>query len=223
MTPYLETMVLTFKLALTTTVILSLIGIPLAYWIAYTKMKGKFFIETLVSMPIVLPPSVIGFYLLVAFSPEHTFGKLLETYMNIHRAFSFKGLVIASVLYSLPFMIRPIQSGFENLNPSIREAAYTLGKSRLSTIMTVLIPNIKPAVITGLILTFAHTIGEFGIVLMIGGNIPGETRVASIAIFEEMETLNYTAANFYSLTLFAITFLILLSVYAINRKYIQAP
>ncbi|MFI5251938.1 MAG: molybdate ABC transporter permease subunit [Bacteroidota bacterium] len=223
MDSFIQTLVLTFKLAVTTTTILFVLGIPLANWLAYSKFKAKFLIETIVSMPIVLPPSVLGFYLLTAFSPQNSFGKLLESWFSLRLVFSFEGLVVASIIYSLPFMVRPIQAGLEHIPASIREASYTMGKSRLITLWRVLLPNIKPALITGVILTFAHTVGEFGIVLMIGGNIPGETRVASIAIYDEMEALHYGAANMYSLTLFLITFLILLAVFFVNKKYFQTP
>src|SRR5215813_8975233 len=163
---------LTAKLALITTFILFLLSIPLSYWLAYTKIKGKSVIEAIVSMPLVLPPSVLGFYLLLAFSPSHSFGKFLEDYFDVRLVFSFPGLVIASLIYSLPFMVHPIQSGFTGLSPALREASYTLGKSKWETIINILLPNMRSSLITGIVLTFAHTIGEFGIVLMIGGNIP---------------------------------------------------
>lgn len=209
-------LILTFKLALLTTVILLLIGIPLGYWLAYTRRRIKPVIETLVSMPLVLPPTVLGFYLLIAFSPSNAFGSWLDAFLGLRLVFSFEGLVLASLLYSLPFMVHPIQSGFANLAPSLREASYVLGKSRWQTIFRVLIPNIRPSILTGVVLAFAHTVGEFGVVLMIGGNIPGETRVASIAIYDQVEALNYGAANTYSLILFAITFSILLLVFLVN-------
>ncbi len=214
-------LVLTFQLALITTLILVLLGIPLAYWLAYTRHKIKPVIETLVSMPLVLPPTVLGFYLLLAFSPANAFGQWLDQWLGLRLVFSFPGLVVASVLYSLPFMVQPIQAGFANLPGSLAEAAATLGKSRTTTLLKVLLPNIKPALLTGIVLSFAHTIGEFGVVLMIGGNIPGQTRVASIAIYDEVEALNYGVANAYSLVLFAITFCILLTVYLINGGYLK--
>lgn len=216
-----QPLLLTFKLALITTCLLLVIAIPIAYWLAYTKSKVKPILETLVSMPLVLPPTVLGFYLLIAFSPANTFGNWLDTYMGLRLIFSFEGLVFASVLYSLPFMVHPIQAGFSNLNSTIAEASYMLGKSKTTTMFKVLLPNIKPSLLTGIVLSFAHTIGEFGVVLMIGGNIPGKTKVASIAIYDEVETLNYTAANWYSIILFAITFSILLLVYLINGGYLK--
>ncbi len=214
-------LILTFKLAIITTAILVMIGIPLAYWLAFTKTKLKPVLETLVSMPLVLPPTVLGFYLLVAFSPSNGFGNWLHELLGIKLIFSFGGLVLASVIYSLPFMIQPIQAGLAALPPHLKEASYTMGKSQFTTLIKVLIPNIKPALLTGIVLSFAHTIGEFGVVLMIGGNIPGKTKVASIAIYDEVEALNYGSANMYSLILFAITFIILLSVYLVNGGYLK--
>lgn len=211
---------LTFKLATVTTLILCLIGIPFAWWLSQTKMRFKSVLETLVSMPLVLPPSVLGFYLLLAFSPTHWFGAWIEHIAGLKLAFSFQGLVLASVIFSFPFLVHPVQSGFQNLSPSLSEAAYTLGKSRWQTFLYVLLPNIKPQLLAGVVLAFAHTIGEFGVVLMIGGNMPGQTRVASIAIYDEVEALNYAAANFYALVLFGVCFTILLTVYLLNKKFI---
>ncbi len=217
----LQPLWLTFKLAAVTTGILLVIGIPLAYWLAYSPRKLKYAIETLVSMPLVLPPTVLGFYLLVAFSPKFYLGNFLETQFGIRLVFSFAGLVIGSVLFSLPFMVNPIKAGFQNLPVSLMEAAYTLGKSKSETLWKVLLPNIRPALLTGIVMAFAHTIGEFGVVLMLGGNIPGETRVASIAIYGEVEALNYAAAGYYSLILFILSFLILFTLYWFNRKSLR--
>lgn len=214
-------LLLTFKLALITTLVLFILAIPLAYWLAYTKSKLKPIIETLVSMPLVLPPTVIGFYLLIAFSPSNAFGNWINEWLGLRLVFSFEGLLLASVFYSLPFMVHPIQSGFTNLPKSLKEMSYILGKTRFTTIIKVLLPNIKPALLTGIVLAFAHTIGEFGVVLMIGGNIPGKTKVASIAIYDEVEALNYSAANTYSIILFALTFAILLLVYLFNNGYLK--
>ncbi len=214
-------LILTFKLALITTAILLILGIPLAYWLAYSKSRIKPVIETLVSMPLVLPPTVLGFYLLVAFSPNNAFGNWLNEWLGLRLIFSFEGLVIASVIYSLPFMVQPIQSGLAGLPSHFKEASYILGKSRLITVFKILLPNIRPALLTGIVLSFAHTIGEFGVVLMIGGNIPGKTKVASIAIYDEVEALNYDTAHTYSLILLVITFSILLTVYLINGRYLK--
>ena len=212
---------LTFRLAAATTLVLLVISLPIAYWLAYSRSRAKPVVETLVSMPLVLPPTVLGFYLLIAFSPSSALGSWIDKYLGFQLVFSFEGLVLASVIYSLPFMVHPIQAGLANLPSSLKDAAYVLGKSRLTTLTRVLLPNIKPAILTGLVLSFAHTIGEFGVVLMIGGNIPGKTRVASIAIYDQVEALQYGAANFYSMILFAVTFVILLAVYLINGGYLK--
>lgn len=216
-----EPLLLTFKLAALTTLILCLLGIPLAWWLAFTRCRLKAVAETLVAMPLVLPPSVLGFYLLLAFSPQSALGAFLDSHFQLRLVFSFTGLVIGSVLFSLPFMVQPVQSGFQSLPASLAEAAYTLGKSRWQTLRHVLLPNIKPALLSGIVLSFAHTVGEFGVVLMIGGNIPGETRVASIAIFTEVESLNYASANFYAGVLFAVSFAVLLTVYLVNKRFLR--
>ena len=219
---FFQTMKLTFELAGITTLILLCIGIPLGYYLSQTTSRIKPAIEAIVSMPLVLPPSVLGFYLLLAFSPKNFLGTWLDETFNIRLVFSFEGLIIASVIFSLPFMVHPIQSGFNSLSKSLQEASYILGKSKLQTIWFVLLPNMKPSVLTGMVITFAHTVGEFGVVLMIGGNIKDETRVASIAIYDEVEALNYTLANQYAFTLFVISFTILLFVYAINKKMVRS-
>ena len=216
-----EPLILTFQLALVTTVILLLLSIPLALWLVNSKSRLKPVIATLVSMPLVLPPTVLGFYFLIAFSPGNAFGKWIDEWLGIQLVFSFTGLVLASVLYSLPFMVHPLQSGFAALPKSLTEASYVMGKSKWTTLWKIQFPNIKSSLLTGIVLAFAHTVGEFGVVLMIGGNIPGKTRVASIAIYDEVEALNYASANFYSAILFAITFIILLTVYLINGGYLK--
>jgi molybdate transport system permease protein len=213
---------LTLKLAILTTVILFIISIPIAHWLAYTKFRIKILIEAIIGMPIVLPPSVLGFYLLVAFSPANGLGKFLQEYFNLQLVFSFPGLVIGSLIYSLPFMIYPIQSGFAALPSSLREASFVLGKNKSRTLVNVLLPNIKSSLLTGIVLTFAHTVGEFGVVLMIGGNIPGQTKVASIAIYDQVELLNYHDANMYALILFVFAFLILLSLFFINNRFAKS-
>ncbi len=219
---FFQTMKLTFELAGITTLILLFIGIPLGYFLSQTKSRLKPIIEALVSMPLVLPPSVLGFYLLLAFSPKNSFGSWLDETFDLRLVFSFEGLVIASVIFSLPFMVHPIQSGFSSLSKSLKEASFILGKSRLETLWYVLLPNIKPSLLTGIVISFAHTVGEFGVVLMIGGNIVGETKVASIAIYDEVEALNYDLANQYAFTLFIISFVILLFVYMINKKMLKS-
>jgi len=216
-----QPLILTFQLALVTTVLLLIVSIPLSYWLAYTKSRIKPIIEALVSMPLVLPPTVLGFYLLIAFSPSNSFGQWLDQYLGLRLIFSFQGLVFASIIYSLPFMVHPIQAGFSKLSTNIIEASYVLGKSKTTTLFKVLLPNMKPSLLTGIVLAFAHTIGEFGVVLMIGGNLPGKTKVASIAIYDEVEAMNYSAANNYSIILFALTFSILLVVYLVNGGYFK--
>jgi molybdate transport system permease protein len=216
-----EPLILTFHLAFVATCILLVLGIPIAYFLAATRTKFKPVLEAFISLPLVLPPSVLGFYLLLTFSPNSALGAFLQNSLDIRLAFTFTGLVVASVLYSLPFMVHPIQAGLEALPLSLKEASYVLGKSKTETLFRILLPNIKPALLTGIVLSFAHTIGEFGLVLMIGGSIPGETKVASIAIYDEVETLNYEAAHIYSFILLLISFSILLLVYVINKRLIK--
>jgi molybdate transport system permease protein len=215
----LEPLWLTLKLAVVTTAILFIISIPLSYWLSQKKNYFKTIVETIVSMPLILPPSVIGFYLLLAFSPSSTLGKFLENNFDVRLVFSFPGLVIASIIYSLPFMVHPLQSGFSALSPTLSEASFSLGKTKFQTLVKVLLPNIRSSILSALVLTFAHTIGEFGVVLMIGGNIPGETKVASIAIFDEVEAMNYGSANMYALILFITAFIILITVYLSKQRF----
>jgi molybdate transport system permease protein len=216
---FMQTLWVTFKLAASTTIILVIIGLPLAYFLAYSRFKFQPFVEALVSMPLVLPPSVIGYYILVVYSPQNWFGNWLNQSMGVRLAFSFQGILIASVIFSLPFMIQPLQNGLRSLPKSYREAAYTLGKSKLETFVKVLLPNIRPSLITAIALTFAHCIGEFGIVLIVGGNMPGQTRVASIAIYDEVQSLNFDIANKYAFILFSISFILLTIIYSINKKH----
>jgi molybdate transport system permease protein len=216
---FAQTLWLTLKLATFTTIILVVIGLPFSYWLTYTRIKMKPLIEALVSMPMVLPPSVIGYYMLVIYSPRNWFGDWLGRAFDVRLAFSFEGILIASVIFSLPFMIQPLHNGLRSLPESLREASYTLGKSKTRTFFSVLLPNIKPSIITAVALTFAHCIGEFGIVLMVGGNMPGETRVASIAIYDEVQSLNFESANQYALILFLISLTLLTVIYSINKKH----
>lgn len=215
---FIHTLLLTGKLASWTTFILLLIGFPVAYLLVYRRFWFKPVVEALISMPLVLPPTVLGFYMLVAYSPEHAFGHFLEQYFNLRLAFSFGGVLVASVIFSLPFMIQPLQNGFSAIPESLREASFTLGKSEFETFFRVLVPNMIPSVITAVAMTFAHCIGEFGVVIMVGGNMPGETRVASIAIYDEVQSLNYAVANRYSLVLFVVSAVILTLIYSLNGK-----
>lgn len=217
------TLLLTFKLAAITTCFLLVIGVPLAYALSRTQSRLKPLLEAMISMPLVLPPTVLGFYLLMAFSPGSAFGGWLDQQLGWRLVFTFEGLVLGSIIYSLPFMVQPVQAGFEAFPKQLSEASYVLGKSRRETFFRIILPNIKPALISGTVLAFAHTVGEFGVILMIGGNIPGETRVASIAIYDEVEGLNYTLANQYALVLIGFTFGILLLVYSLNRRPKKTP
>lgn len=210
--------ILSLELALVTTILLFVVSVPLANWLAETKSKIKPIIESIISLPLVLPPTVLGFYLLVAFSPNNTFGNWLQETIGIQLLFSFPGLVLASMIYSLPFMVQPIQSGLASLSLNMKESSYVLGQSKFKTLTHVLLPNIKPSILTALVLSFAHTMGEFGVVLMIGGNIPRVTKVASIAIYDEVESLNYSAAHQYALVLLLLSFGILVTVYSLNKR-----
>ncbi|MDR2520655.1 MAG: molybdate ABC transporter permease subunit [Bacteroidales bacterium OttesenSCG-928-I14] len=218
-TDFVSTLLLTGKLAFMTTLCLLIIGMWVSYVLAYSKSRLKIFFEALICMPVVLPPTVIGYYLLVAFSPHNALGKFFKNLFDMRLAFSFFGILVASIIAGFPFMVQSLQNGFHSLPISYRETAYTLGKSKMVTFFKVLLPNIKPYIITGVALTFAHCIGEFGIVLMIGGNIPGETRIASIAIYDEVQICNYSVANRYSLILFFISFILLILIYSINKNF----
>lgn len=213
-----QTLLLTLELAIITTALLLCLGVPLAYALFSLHARWKPLLEAVVSLPLVLPPTVLGFYLLIAFGPNSWLGAWLQENFNLRLVFTFTGLVIGSVIYSLPFMVQPVQSGLEKLPPNLAEASYALGKSRAETFFNVLLPNIKPSLLTGIVLSFAHTIGEFGVILMIGGNIPGETRVASIAIYDEVESLHYAVANRYAAVLLIFSFVILLLVYTFNQR-----
>ena len=210
--------VLSFKLAGLTTIVLLLLSLPLAWWLSQTNSKSKPFFEALTALPIVLPPSVLGFYLLVVLSPNSAIGEFFDNMLGIKLVFSFTGLVVASCFYSLPFMVQPIQSGFETLNKHMLEASYLAGKSKIQTVLKVALPNIKPSLLTAVIITFAHTVGEFGVVLMIGGSIPDETKVASVAIYEMVEVMEYGKAHIYSAVMIVMSFLVLFSVYVFNHK-----
>ena len=214
---------LTLKLASITTAILLLVGLPLAWWLSKGRSIFKIILEAIITMPLVLPPSVLGFYLLIAFSPQHGVGKWLHDTFDIQFVFSFQGLVLASVIYSMPFMIGPIKSALQQLPQSLAQASYTLGKTERETFLRVLLPNIKPSLLTAIVLTFAHTLGEFGVVLMIGGNIPNVTRVASIAVYDSVENMDYNAANTYSLILFTITFVMVIAVFIFNKTQAKSP
>lgn len=214
---------LTLKLAGITTLLLLLVGLPFAWWLSRGRSFTKIIIEAIITMPLVLPPSVLGFYLLLAFSPQHGLGKWLHDTFDVQLVFSFPGLILASVIYSMPFMVGPVKSALQQLPGSLAEASYTLGKTEWQTSRYVLLPNIKPSLLTAAVLTFAHTLGEFGVVLMIGGNIPGVTRVASIAVYDSVEKMDYASANNYSLVLFSITFILVITVFIFNKYQAKGP
>jgi molybdate transport system permease protein len=209
---------ISFKLAGITTLILFFISLPLAWYLSQSKSRFKPILETITALPIVLPPSVLGFYILWGLSSNSPIGAFFEEYFGIKLVFNFTGLVIASCFYSLPFMVQPMQSGFESLNKNMLEASYICGKGKLETLFRIALPNIKPALLTAIIITFAHTVGEFGIVLMVGGSIPNETKVASVAIYEFVEVMDYTNAHIYSIIMILLSFFTLLGVYIFNGK-----
>ena len=217
----IEPFLLSFKLAAITTLILFVISVPLAWSLSQMTSKAKPFLEAITALPIVLPPSVLGFYILASLSQNSPLGIFFEDVFGIKLVFNFTGLVVASCFYSLPFMVQPLQSGFEGINKNMLEASYVAGKSKLQTIFKVALPNMKPAVMTAIIITFAHTVGEFGVVLMVGGSIPGETKVASVAIYEMVETMDYQSAHIYSAIMLLMSFLVLLGVYVFNHKQKQ--
>ncbi|HIP53449.1 MAG TPA: molybdate ABC transporter permease subunit [Chromatiales bacterium] len=208
----------TLQLAGITTLILLLIGTPLAWWLARSRWRFKFLLEAVVALPLVLPPTVLGFYLLVALGPHGPIGQLMEALGGQSLAFTFTGLVVGSVIYSLPFVVQPLQSAFSNLSHRPLEAAATLRASPMDRFFTIAVPLARPGFLTAIVLGFAHTVGEFGVVLMVGGNIPGKTQVLSIAIYDHVETLEYGHAHLLSGGLLALSFLLLIAVYAFNRR-----
>lgn len=210
---------ITLRLAALSTLILLLLGTPFAWWLARTRWRLKFVLDALIALPLVLPPTVLGFYLLIALGPHGPVGGLMEALGGRSLAFTFTGLVIGSVIYSLPFVVQPLQSAFAAVGPRPLEVAATLRASPLDRFFTVALPLARPGFLTAAVLGFAHTVGEFGVVLMIGGNIPGKTQVVSIAIYDHVEGLEYGHAHWLSLGLLTLSFLMLVSVYAFNRKF----
>ena len=217
--PDLIALGITLKLALLTTLILLVIGTPLAWWLARTEWRYKFFLEAIIALPLVLPPTVLGFYLLLLLGPNGPLGGLMATIGGRPLAFSFSGLVIGSVIYSMPFVIQPLQDAFRAIGRRPLEVAATLRASPLDRFFTVVIPLARPGFLTAVVLGFAHTVGEFGVVLMIGGNIPGETQVVSIAIYDHVESLEYTHAHWLSGGLLLMSFVLLVAVYGFNRRF----
>jgi molybdate transport system permease protein len=211
-------LLLSFRLAFLVTAILLILAMPIAYWLAFSKFRAKFLVEAVVALPLVLPPTVLGFYLLIAMGPRGPLGKVWLDLFGHTLAFTFTGLVIASVLYSLPFCVQPLVASFERLDPKLLAASRVLGANSQRTFFQVILPLSTPGVITAAVLTFAHTLGEFGVVLMVGGNLPGATRTVSIAIYDHVQSIDYATANQLSLTLLAISFVLLALVYGFNRR-----
>jgi molybdate transport system permease protein len=208
---------LSLKLATVTVIVLLAIGTPLAWWLAWTQSRSRAFVEALVALPLVLPPTVLGFYLLILLGPAGAIGQFWVAATGTTLTFSFSGLVIASVIYSFPFVVQPLQTAFEAVGRGPLEAAATLGANRLESFLRVAGPLSARGFVTAIVLGFAHTLGEFGVVLMVGGNIPGQTKVISIAVYEHVETLAYDQANILSAALLTFSFVVLLIVYTINR------
>lgn len=208
----------TFKLASLTSMALLVIGLPIAYWLTFSKWRWKFFVESIVALPLVLPPTVLGFYILVAIGPHSPIGRLYTDLFGQTLPFSFQGLLFASILYSLPFAVQPFATAFEQVDRKLLEASWTLGLSKLKTFFKLIVPLSTAGLITGAVLSFAHTLGEFGVVLMVGGNIEGETRTVSIDIYDEVQALNYAGAAKTALFLLVVSYAVLFLIYAMNRK-----
>lgn len=217
--PDLSPLWLTLQLAAVTTVVLLALGTPLAWWLSQTRSRAKPVIEAITALPLVLPPTVLGFYLLIIMSPQSAVGRFWVDATGSTLTFSFTGLVIASALYSLPFAVQPLQAAFESLGRAPFEVAATLRAGPVDRFFSIAAPMAKRGFLTATVLSFAHTVGEFGVVLMVGGNIPGQTKVISIAIYEQVETINYADAHSLSAIMLAFAFAVLLFVYVLNRRY----
>ena len=215
----LSALLVTIKLASITTVILILVGTPIAWWLSQTRFKFKAVIEAIIALPLILPPTVLGFYLLMTLGTNGPLGNLLESLGGSSIAFTFTGLVVGSVIYSLPFVVQPLQNAFSSVGKQAMEVAATLGASKLDRFFTVAVPLARSGFITATVLGFAHTVGEFGVVLMIGGNIPGETGVLSIAIYDHVESMEYAQAHLLAGGLLVLSFIMLLIVYVFNRRF----
>ena len=209
---------LSLRLSFWTTLILLAIGLPSAYWLTYSRRRWKFLVEAVVALPLVLPPTVLGFYILLAIGPRSPAGKTYAALTGGLLPFSFEGLLVASVLYSLPFAVQPFAAGFAAVDRKLIEASWCLGVSRVATFLRVIVPLSMPGIVTGMILSFAHTLGEFGVVLMVGGNLAGITRTVSISIYDEVQALNYAAAMKTSLVLLGVSFLVLAATYGLRRR-----
>jgi molybdate transport system permease protein len=213
-----EAIRLSLKLSALTTLLLLALGLPLGYWLAFSRRRWKFLVEAVVALPLVLPPTVLGFYLLLAMGPRSPLGRLWERLFGGTLPFSFQGLLIASVLYSLPFMVQPLAEAFATVDRGFIEASWCLGASRLRTFFRVIIPLSWGGILTGLVLSFAHTLGEFGVVLMVGGNLPGRTRTVSIAIYDQVQAMDYDAAAITALLLLGVSFAVLVITYGLRRR-----
>jgi molybdate transport system permease protein len=214
----METLWLSVRLACSVAALLLLLGMPLAYWIARTKWRGKFLVESVVALPLVLPPTVLGFYLLMVMGSHGFLGKIWTRLFGHTLAFSFTGLVVASVVYSLPFAVQPLLNAFEGVDERLLDAAAVLGASRWRSFCQVLLPLSVRGIVTAGVLSFAHTLGEFGVVLMVGGNIPGVTRTVSIDIYDHVQSLEYAEAHQLAIAMLLISFTVLATIYAVNRR-----
>jgi molybdate transport system permease protein len=213
-----EALLLSLRLAAIVSALLLVIALPLAYWLAFTPWRGKFLMESLVALPLVLPPTVLGFYALVALGPRGVLGRFWQAMFGHPLAFTFTGLVLASMLYSFPFAVQPLVTSFESLDRRLLDASSVLGASRARSFFRIILPLAWPGLITGVVLSFAHTLGEFGVVLMVGGNLPGITRTISIDIYDRVQALDYARANQTALFLLIVAFLVLSVVYGVNRR-----
>jgi molybdate transport system permease protein len=211
-------LLLSLKLASIVALLLLVVGVPAAYWLAFSKWRGKFLVESVVALPLVLPPTVLGFYVLVAMGPRGPLGKLWSACFGHGLAFTFGGLVLASVLYSMPFTVQPLTAAFESVDRKLLDASAVLGAGKLRTFWRVILPLSIPGVVTAVVLSFAHTMGEFGVVMMVGGNLAGVTRTASISVYDDVQALDYAAANQTALVLLLISFGVLCAVYGMNRR-----
>jgi molybdate transport system permease protein len=214
----MQSLLLSIRLAACVSAILLVVGLPLAYWLAYSRWRGKFLVESVVALPLVLPPTVLGFYVLVALGTQGPLGRFWQAAFGHGLAFTFTGLVFASVLYSLPFAVQPLIASFESIDRKLLDASAVLGAGALRTLRRVILPMSAPGVVTAIVLSFAHTLGEFGVVLMVGGNLPGSTRTISIDIYDHVESLEYAEANRLALILLAFSFVVLSIVYGVNRR-----
>ena len=212
----------TFQLATLTSFALLVLGLPIAYWLTFSKWRWKFLVESVVALPLVLPPTVLGFYILVAIGPHSPVGRFYTEIVGQPLPFTFQGLLLASILYSLPFAVQPFAAAFDQVDRKLIEASWTLGLSKSKTFFKLIVPLSAAGLVTGAVLSFAHTLGEFGVVLMVGGNIEGVTRTVSIDIYDEVQALNYAGAAKTALFLLLISYAVLLLVYAMNRKVLAA-